>query len=106
MLKARLKCGILRREVIKMGQRKMLDSRLSEIDRMIDDGEGSDDIMSERRDLLHKTIELDHIELKDNAQKSKKKWIKEGDENTKLFHGMLKRNRRQKNIRGVAIDGD
>ncbi|GKB80311.1 RNA-directed DNA polymerase, eukaryota, reverse transcriptase zinc-binding domain protein [Tanacetum coccineum] len=51
-------------------------------------------------------LELDAIELKDNAQKSKKKWIKEGDENTKLFHGMLKRKRSQKNITGVVIDGE
>ncbi|GKA58460.1 RNA-directed DNA polymerase, eukaryota, reverse transcriptase zinc-binding domain protein [Tanacetum coccineum] len=51
-------------------------------------------------------MELDAIELKDNAQKSKKKWIKEGGENTKLFHGMLKRKRSQKNVTGVVIDGD
>ncbi|GJW16418.1 RNA-directed DNA polymerase, eukaryota [Tanacetum coccineum] len=36
----------------------------------------------------------------------KKKWIKEGDENSKLFHGMLKRKKSQKNITGVVIDGD
>ncbi|GJZ97131.1 putative RNA-directed DNA polymerase, eukaryota, reverse transcriptase zinc-binding domain protein [Tanacetum coccineum] len=46
------------------------------------------------------------IELKDNAQKFKKKWIKEGDENTKLFHGMLKRKRSQKNVTGVVVDRD
>ncbi|PWA74769.1 RNA-directed DNA polymerase, eukaryota, Nucleotide-binding alpha-beta plait domain protein [Artemisia annua] len=63
--------------------------------------------LKEATGLLHKTMELDRIELKDHAQKSKKKWIKEGDENSKLFHGMLKRKRRQKkNITGVAIDGD
>nr|GEZ31716.1 hypothetical protein [Tanacetum cinerariifolium] len=39
-----------------MMQRKMLDSRLGEIDRMIDDGHGSNDIMSERRALLQKLL--------------------------------------------------
>ncbi|GKA77503.1 hypothetical protein Tco_0783964, partial [Tanacetum coccineum] len=40
-----------------MGQRRMLDNRLGEIDQMIDDGQGSNDIMSERRNLVHQMIE-------------------------------------------------
>ncbi|PWA67904.1 RNA-directed DNA polymerase, eukaryota, Reverse transcriptase zinc-binding domain protein [Artemisia annua] len=105
-VKSKIKLWYAQKRSDQMGQRKVLESRLGEIDQMIDDGQGSDDIMSERRDLLHKAMELDRIVLKDIAQKSKKKWIKEGDENTKLFHGMLKRKRRKKNISGVAIDGD
>nr|GEU95546.1 RNA-directed DNA polymerase, eukaryota, reverse transcriptase zinc-binding domain protein [Tanacetum cinerariifolium] len=89
-----------------MMQRKMLNSRLGEIDRMIYGGHGSKDIMSERRDLLQKVMDLDDFAIKDNAQKTNIKWIKEGDENTKLYHGMLKRKRRQNNISGVVIDGD
>ncbi|GKD97373.1 RNA-directed DNA polymerase, eukaryota, reverse transcriptase zinc-binding domain protein, partial [Tanacetum coccineum] len=37
---------------------------------------------------------------------SKKKWIKEGDDNTKLFHGMLKRKRSQENITVWACGSD
>ncbi|GKC67240.1 RNA-directed DNA polymerase, eukaryota, reverse transcriptase zinc-binding domain protein, partial [Tanacetum coccineum] len=40
-----------------MGQRRMLDNRLGEIDQMIDDGQGSNDIISERRNLVHQMIE-------------------------------------------------
>nr|GEV06198.1 RNA-directed DNA polymerase, eukaryota, reverse transcriptase zinc-binding domain protein [Tanacetum cinerariifolium] len=105
-VKGKIKVWHAQKRNDQISQRKLLDSRLGEIDRMIDDGQASGDIMSERRDVVHQLLELDAIELKDNAQKSKKKWIKEGDENTKLFHGMLKRKRSQKNITGVVIDGE
>nr|GEW32167.1 transposon TX1 putative 149 kDa protein [Tanacetum cinerariifolium] len=42
-----------------MMQRKMLDGRHGEIDRIIDGGHGSEDIMSERRDLLQKVEMLE-----------------------------------------------
>ncbi|GKC16200.1 RNA-directed DNA polymerase, eukaryota [Tanacetum coccineum] len=89
-----------------MMQHKMFDSRLGEIDRMIDDDHGSEDIMSERRDLLQKVMDLNDFAIKDNAQKTKIKWIKEGNENTKMYHGMLNRKKRQNNISGVVIDGE
>ena len=41
----------------------------------------------------------------DCLQKLKINWAVEGDENTKFFHGLLKRNRKQKAIRGVMVNG-
>nr|GEV94969.1 hypothetical protein [Tanacetum cinerariifolium] len=44
------------------------------------------------------------LESKDYAQKAKIKWALEGDENTKFFHGTLKKKRRQLAIRGILKD--
>ncbi|GJW25274.1 hypothetical protein Tco_0039085 [Tanacetum coccineum] len=63
-------------------------------------------MINERRDLLQKVMDLDDFAIKDSAQKTKIKWIKDGDENTKMYHGILKRKRRQNNISGVVIDGE
>nr|GEV29422.1 RNA-directed DNA polymerase, eukaryota [Tanacetum cinerariifolium] len=39
------------------------------------------------------------------AQKAKIKWVVEGDENTKFFHGMLKKKHNQRSIRGIMVNG-
>lgn len=40
------------------------------------------------------------------AQKSKVTYAKVGDENSKLFHGMLKQKRRKIVVHGILKDGD
>ncbi|XP_071739548.1 uncharacterized protein [Rutidosis leptorrhynchoides] len=38
-------------------------------------------------------------------QKSRAKWVVDGDENTKFFHSYIRRRESKRNIRGLVIDG-
>nr|GEX04553.1 RNA-directed DNA polymerase, eukaryota [Tanacetum cinerariifolium] len=52
---------------------------------------------------------LREIDLKisiDLAQKAKVKWAIEGDENSKFFHGIVNKKRRQQAIKGILVDGE
>ncbi|GKG16618.1 hypothetical protein Tco_0361575, partial [Tanacetum coccineum] len=49
---------------------------------------------------------LDRTKARDLAQKAKIKWALEGDENTRFFHGSLKKKRRQLAIKGILKNGD
>ncbi|GJY15140.1 hypothetical protein Tco_0385562 [Tanacetum coccineum] len=49
--------------------------------------------------------EIDRIEVSDLCQKSKLKWARDEDENSRFFHGSLKRKRKQLAISGILKDG-
>ncbi|GKC63932.1 RNA-directed DNA polymerase, eukaryota, reverse transcriptase zinc-binding domain protein [Tanacetum coccineum] len=72
----------------------------------MDQGNSSEEDLIQRRDSCKILSDIDRLEAKDIAQKAKVKWTLEGDENTKFFHGMLKKKRRQLAIRGVFKNGD
>lgn len=55
---------------------------------------------------MRRIFQFNRIETQDIAQKTKVKWTIVGDENTKYFHGILKKKKRQMNIKGVKINGD
>lgn len=42
----------------------------------------------------------------DLSQKAKIKWSIEGDENSKYYHCMLNKKRRQVSLKGVKVDGE
>ena len=44
--------------------------------------------------------------MEDMQQKTKIKWNIEGDENSKYYHGVLNKKRRQMTIKGVKKEGD
>jgi len=57
------------------------------------------------REAKTKILELEKIEKMDVIQKAKVKWVKDGDENTKYFHSMLKNKNRKTRICGLNING-
>lgn len=59
----------------------------------------------ERFLLLKKITELDKARLLDLKQKAKVKWVKEGDENSNFFHGMLNHKLSRSRIRGLSFEG-
>nr|GFB88807.1 RNA-directed DNA polymerase, eukaryota [Tanacetum cinerariifolium] len=76
------------------------DNELREIDKKMDRGEVDEATVLRRFKLKNNLIGINDMEAKDNSQKSKVKWTIEGDENSKFFHGIIKKRRSQLAIRG------
>ena len=83
-----------------------LEKRLTEIDNIIDQGLVSSEVLAERNDIRGQLGKFERNEMLDLAQKAKVKWSIEGDENTKFYHGVLKRKRSITGIKGVKVDGE
>nr|GEX97885.1 RNA-directed DNA polymerase, eukaryota [Tanacetum cinerariifolium] len=67
-------------------------SRISELDKLIDKGLSNNNIINERISLLKDIHDLDKRHSFDLAQKAKIQWAIEGDENSKYFHGIINKN--------------
>nr|GEX70849.1 RNA-directed DNA polymerase, eukaryota, reverse transcriptase zinc-binding domain protein [Tanacetum cinerariifolium] len=52
--------------------------------------------------LLQKVEKKNSLEA---AQKAKIKWVIEGDENSKYYHGVINKKRNQRSIRGILVEG-
>ncbi|GKB18263.1 RNA-directed DNA polymerase, eukaryota [Tanacetum coccineum] len=78
---------------------------LVSIDDIIDRGEGDDEVIGKRVDIINKLHDIDNIQSMEMAQKTKIRWAVEGDENSSFFHGMLNKKRNILNVRGVMVDG-
>lgn len=81
-----------------------LSATLESIDNMIENGLVNDYLFIERQEVLKKMSDIEVVEGIDYLQKVKINWGIEGDENSKFFHGMLKRRRKHMQIRGVLSD--
>ncbi|GJV10867.1 hypothetical protein Tco_1352408 [Tanacetum coccineum] len=89
-----------------VGVKKTILNDLVAIDKNLDKGIITDEILSKRMDLNCKLHELKQMDLKDAVQKAKVNWVIEGDENSKFFHGVINKRRSQLAIRGVFVSGD
>nr|GEW05404.1 putative RNA-directed DNA polymerase, eukaryota, reverse transcriptase zinc-binding domain protein [Tanacetum cinerariifolium] len=82
-----------------------LKEELRGFDMEIDKGNGSEELVHKRLEVLNKIQQISNIQTSKVAQKAKITWAVEGDENTKFFYGMLNKKRNQTNIRGVMVNG-
>lgn len=82
-----------------------ITSRLADIDIRMDSGDSNQNDVSDRISLLKQIGDIDRLEYVHMAQKVKVRWAVEGDENSKFFHGILKKSK-QLVIRGILADGD
>nr|GEW11130.1 RNA-directed DNA polymerase, eukaryota [Tanacetum cinerariifolium] len=78
---------------------------LEALDADIDKGNGSDEIVNKRMEVINSMHHIDKIQAMDMAQKAKIKWSIEGDENSRFFHRVLNKKWSQLNIRGIMVDG-
>ncbi|GJV40292.1 RNA-directed DNA polymerase, eukaryota [Tanacetum coccineum] len=85
--------------------RKEHQSRLSFIDVKMDQGTATREDLNCRVSLMKILGDIERKEVSDLAQKSKIKWVIEGDENSSFFHGSLKKKRRQIAIKCVFKNG-
>nr|GEZ26618.1 RNA-directed DNA polymerase, eukaryota [Tanacetum cinerariifolium] len=85
----------------KDSNRKCLQDSLIEIDKRLDEGLSYPDDVSKRFGLIHDLKVIDQKDSVDLAQKAKVKWAIEGDENSKYFHGIVNKKRRQLAIKAL-----
>nr|GEZ05194.1 RNA-directed DNA polymerase, eukaryota, reverse transcriptase zinc-binding domain protein [Tanacetum cinerariifolium] len=69
-----------------LGSKRDIIYELVAIDKELDNGVTTDDMLLKRIELSCKLHELKQSDLKDVAQKAKIKWAIKGDENSKFFH--------------------
>nr|GEV64506.1 RNA-directed DNA polymerase, eukaryota [Tanacetum cinerariifolium] len=60
-----------------------LKGELQAVDGDIDNGNGSDEVVSKRTEIINSMLRLNKIKAPESAQKAKIKWSVEGDENSK-----------------------
>nr|GEW50769.1 RNA-directed DNA polymerase, eukaryota [Tanacetum cinerariifolium] len=78
---------------------------LEAVEMIIDKSEGNDDIVNTRMGIIKSLQDIDKHQAMELAQKAKVQWSIEGDENSKLSHGILNKKQSPLNIRGIMIDG-
>nr|GEX74538.1 RNA-directed DNA polymerase, eukaryota, reverse transcriptase zinc-binding domain protein [Tanacetum cinerariifolium] len=105
-LKNRIREWIKVSRVKTNGDIQYFKEELRVIEEVIDNGEGSDTVLTKRRELTNDIKRIEQLKAMEIAQKSKINWAIEGDENSRFFHGMLNKKRNQLNIRGIMVNGD
>ncbi|GKF15208.1 hypothetical protein Tco_0056670 [Tanacetum coccineum] len=79
---------------------------LEALEAIIDRGDGNEEIVNKRTEVVNNIQKFDKIHSSEMAQKAKVKWSIEGDKNTSFFHGVLNKKRSILNIRGIMVDGN
>ncbi|GJZ27106.1 RNA-directed DNA polymerase, eukaryota [Tanacetum coccineum] len=74
---------------------RKLKADLAELDVVIDKGEGDEDVVNKRTNVVRSLPELEKLQSVEVAQKAKIKWAIEGDENSKYYHCILNKKRSQ-----------
>nr|GEW36733.1 hypothetical protein [Tanacetum cinerariifolium] len=64
------------------------------------------ELLNKRVNVMNSLHDLEKLEAMEIAQKVKINWSIEGDENSKIFHGMLNKKRNQHAIRGILSEGN
>ncbi|GKC91022.1 RNA-directed DNA polymerase, eukaryota [Tanacetum coccineum] len=105
-LKSVIKSWIKEEKHHSKAKRFAIMNRLVELDKLFDQGNGTEDLVNDRTVLLKDLQDINNRLSLDMAQKEKVRWSIEGDENSKYFHGILNKKRSQLAIRGVLVDGD
>ncbi|KAJ0641962.1 putative RNA-directed DNA polymerase [Helianthus annuus] len=104
-IKKRLKewVYIQRSDMDKMYNEKI--KRLEDLELLAEQRSLDHSELEERMDCKSCILETDKLKAMDMQQKSRVRWAKEGDENTKYFHGVVNANTSNNRIHGLHIDG-
>nr|GFC54041.1 RNA-directed DNA polymerase, eukaryota [Tanacetum cinerariifolium] len=87
-------------------RKNTLKTELTNLDSVLDRGEGIDSDVTRRSDVVCILQDIEKTKAMEVAQKAKIKWVVEGDENSKYYHGVINKKRNNLAIRGVLVDGN
>ncbi|GJY67593.1 RNA-directed DNA polymerase, eukaryota [Tanacetum coccineum] len=88
ILKKEIRVWVADQKKKQSGRVSELKSKLSDIDKALDQGGVNDDLLLSRMDFTKQLQDVKSSEARDSMQKAKIQWAIEGDENSKFFHGM------------------
>nr|GFB09744.1 RNA-directed DNA polymerase, eukaryota [Tanacetum cinerariifolium] len=106
ILKKGIRAWVFSMKHNQLGHINVIKSKLRDIDRILDQGGITDDLLLARMDLMKFFQDYTSSDARDQIQKAKIKWAIEGDENSKFFHGIINRKRANLSIKGVMVDGE
>nr|GEU70924.1 RNA-directed DNA polymerase, eukaryota [Tanacetum cinerariifolium] len=106
LLKKEIRSWILNFKRQQVGLLQDLKSKLCDIDKQIDQGSVSDDLLLSRLELLKLIHEMQSANSRDIKQKAKIQWAIKGDENSKYFHAIINKKRATLSVKGTMVDGD
>ncbi|GJR30664.1 RNA-directed DNA polymerase, eukaryota [Tanacetum coccineum] len=115
MIRFKKKLQLLKKEIRKwVAEYKNIQSnsirdvknKLSDIDKLLDQGGVTDDVLLSRMEAMKQLQELNSSVNCDFVQKAKVRWAIEGDENSKFFHGIINRKRANLSVKGIMIEGE
>nr|GFC34709.1 RNA-directed DNA polymerase, eukaryota [Tanacetum cinerariifolium] len=92
----------------RLNSRGVLDKLKEDLimfDEAIDKGNSPVKMVHKRLKTLNTIQQVNNTHMSEVAQKAKIKWVVEGDENTKFFHGMSNKKRNQRSIQGIMVNG-
>ncbi|XP_071705004.1 uncharacterized protein [Rutidosis leptorrhynchoides] len=104
-LKSKIKILNNNRKSQDENRKKEIRDKLASIGTQIDQLSATTAQIEERCNLFHKLECISKTEEMDIVQKTWVNWSVEGDENSKLFHSLLKHHRNNHTIKGVPVNG-
>nr|GEX69510.1 RNA-directed DNA polymerase, eukaryota [Tanacetum cinerariifolium] len=88
------------------GVRNDIRSKLSDIDKILDQGGVTDEVLSSHLSLMNQLQDIKSNFARDQMQKAKIQRAIEGDENSKFFHRIVNRKRVHLSVKGIMVDGE
>nr|GEW65290.1 RNA-directed DNA polymerase, eukaryota [Tanacetum cinerariifolium] len=103
-LKKEIRVWVMDQKQKQSGRIKEIKSKLSDIDKLLDQGGVNIEILLSRMDLLKQMQDIKSSDAHDCMHKAKIQWAIEGDENSMFFHGIINRKHANLAIKGVIVD--
>ncbi|GJW31107.1 RNA-directed DNA polymerase, eukaryota [Tanacetum coccineum] len=106
ILKKEIRVWVADQKKNQLGRVNDLKSKLSDIDKTLDQGGMNDDLLLSHMEYMKQLHDVKTADAQDSMQKAKIQWAVEGDENSKFFHGIINRKRANLAVKGIMIDGE
>ncbi|XP_071730227.1 uncharacterized protein [Rutidosis leptorrhynchoides] len=105
-LKFKLKTWIKDNKSNEGNRKQTITARVHSIAGNLDAGTSNDAERRERLNLIQELNEIHKRSDQDLVQKSRHKWVVDGDENSQFFHSFINSRRSHQNLRGIMVDGN